>query len=887
MLGQRYRIVAPVGMGASAQVFLADDARLRRRVAVKMLHEALAGDADFLRRFRAEAHAAAALSHPHVVAVFDWGDDEVAFIVTEFLAGGSLRAMMDAGTLLTTSQALLVGLETARALDYAHRRGFVHRDIKPANLLFGEEGRLRVADFGLARALAEAAWTEPHGAVLGTARYASPEQATGSQLTGRADVYSLALVLIEAVTGEVPFAADTTLGTLMGRVDRPLEVPDALGPLRRVLERAGAPDPADRIDARTMAAGLLAAARGLSRPDPLPLAGALSRDGFGGPDDDPTLHGAGEDNGRTVEPDDARPVVAEMTDLRDDDLDLDPPDWVSSAEPTAPFATGSALAGGDDAEEVLDLHWRTAAVPWLPAEEVVAGPLVADQTVTYLEDEPGDLDQLDPPGPERPTLDPGTAAAPSDGSPDVTAVIERAPPIEPVAVAAGGIGDGGSSGSGRVGHRRWPWAILVFLVLAAAATATTVALTDRPADRTPPIATFRVPDLSRRSEPAARAAVARFHWKVTASHGRRDGTKAGQIIRTDPPAGTRVRQGGRLRLIISDGNTLVAIPTNLAGKPIAEARESLVKLGLVPKTTQQVDEKVAKDRVIGLAAGTPARLPREQAVRLVVSDGPRPRVVPAGLVGKTEAAARLELAAVQLVPNSTKEFNELVPADHVISVRPDSGASVARDSGVRLVVSEGPKPRVVPAGLVGVTEATARSRIVGVQLDASTSTTFSESIPAGQVISAEPSSGASLPRGSSVRLKVSSGPKPRVVPSGLVGLAEADARARVVAVQLAPSSAKVFSDSVPAGQVISAEPGSGASVPRGSTVTLVVSKGPNLVAVPSLKGVKTIDGAIALLRHAGLVAGNVSGPATGHPVSTDPAAGAKVRRGSKVDIRLG
>ena len=194
VLGQRYRIVAPIGMGASAQVFLADDARLRRRVAVKMLHEALAGDADFLRRFRAEARSAAALSHPNVVAVYDWGDDEVAFIVTEYLAGGSLRALLDSGELLSPGQALLVGLEAARALDYAHRRGFVHRDIKPANLLFGEEGRLRVADFGLARALAEAAWTEPQGAVLGTARYASPELATGEQLTGKADVYSLALV---------------------------------------------------------------------------------------------------------------------------------------------------------------------------------------------------------------------------------------------------------------------------------------------------------------------------------------------------------------------------------------------------------------------------------------------------------------------------------------------------------------------------------------------------------------------------------------------------------------------------------------------------------------------------------------------------------------------
>ncbi|HJR24011.1 MAG TPA: protein kinase, partial [Acidimicrobiales bacterium] len=191
VLSGRYRLIAPVGTGASAQVFLADDVRLKRRVAVKVLHEALAEDESFLRRFRAEAQAAAALNHPNILAVYDWGDDDgTPYLVTEYLGGGSLRTMLDRGTRLSPSQALLVGLQATRALDYAHRRGFVHRDVKPANLLFGEDGRLRIADFGLARALAEAAWTEPQGAVLGTARYASPEQAQGEAVDGRADVYS-------------------------------------------------------------------------------------------------------------------------------------------------------------------------------------------------------------------------------------------------------------------------------------------------------------------------------------------------------------------------------------------------------------------------------------------------------------------------------------------------------------------------------------------------------------------------------------------------------------------------------------------------------------------------------------------------------------------------
>jgi serine/threonine-protein kinase len=260
-------------------VFLADDVRLRRRVAVKILHPALADDEAFLRRFRAEARAAAALNHPHVMAVFDWGEEaDGPYLVSEYLGGGSLRAVLDRGRRLSPSQALMVGLEAGKALAYAHGRGLVHRDIKPANLLFDEEGRLRIADFGLARALAEAAWTEPVGAVLGTARYASPEQVRGVPVDGKADVYSLAVVLVEAVTGRVPFAAETTVATLVGRLEKPLEAPPELGPLGPVVARAGRPDPTERLDAISFAAALQAVASELPAPERLALAGPATFD---------------------------------------------------------------------------------------------------------------------------------------------------------------------------------------------------------------------------------------------------------------------------------------------------------------------------------------------------------------------------------------------------------------------------------------------------------------------------------------------------------------------------------------------------------------------------------------------------------------------------------
>jgi beta-lactam-binding protein with PASTA domain/tRNA A-37 threonylcarbamoyl transferase component Bud32 len=276
VLSGRYLLHGAIGTGASGRVYVADDQRLRRRVAVKVLHAALADDAAFLRRFRAEAQLAGSLRHANIVTVYDWGEDEVPFMVLELLEGGSLRSMLDQGTQLTIAQAARVGRDVASALEYAHARDVLHRDVKPANLLFDEHGVVRVADFGLARALAEASWTEPAGGMLGTARYASPEQAMGVTLDARSDLYSLALVLVEAVTGRVPFASDTTIGMLTARTQRPLIAPDELGPLAAVIDRAGSISPEDRYpDAGTMRQALSDVADSLPPPGPLVLAGMV------------------------------------------------------------------------------------------------------------------------------------------------------------------------------------------------------------------------------------------------------------------------------------------------------------------------------------------------------------------------------------------------------------------------------------------------------------------------------------------------------------------------------------------------------------------------------------------------------------------------------------
>jgi serine/threonine-protein kinase len=208
----RYEIKRGIARGGMAQVYLARDQLLDRSVAIKVLFPEFARDPSFVERFRREAQAAANLSHPNIVAIYDWGQERgTYFIVMEFIEGRSLRDLIHAEGPLPAAQAAEIGAEIAEALAFAHRSGVVHRDIKPGNVLMTESGRVKVTDFGIARATqgdTGEALTQT-GAVMGTATYFSPEQAQGLPVDGRSDVYSLGVVLYEMLSGEPPFSGDT------------------------------------------------------------------------------------------------------------------------------------------------------------------------------------------------------------------------------------------------------------------------------------------------------------------------------------------------------------------------------------------------------------------------------------------------------------------------------------------------------------------------------------------------------------------------------------------------------------------------------------------------------------------------------------------------------
>lgn len=653
VLGERYRLTRPVGAGASAVVYAAEDVRLRRRVAVKLLHPGLAGEEAFLRRFHREAQAAASLRHPHILRVYDWGDDGGSpYLVMELLEGGTLRSMLDRGALLSAAQAAAIGAGAAKALAHAHRHGLVHRDIKPANLVFDDEGHLYVADFGLARALAEAAWTEPNGAVVGTARYASPELVRGEQLDAKADVYSLALVLVEAMTGQVPFAADTAVGSLMGRLARPLEPPAETGPLAAVLTAAGTLTAADRLDAVTFARRLDEVGARLPFPAPLSLASPLDWDGL--PDDiNPTVL-PGRPRLFDVERADAAGTGNRETGGTD-----------------GGSGTGGTGSGGSGTGGTAGTRATAGGSGTDPGGTSPGGATMAGGTAV------GSSGGIVPPiGAAEPDIGSGGTGADGAASNVTTAVTAAA-----TTVTAG-------PSRWRRWRRRALAIVLAVFVLTGGAAAWAIGTGRLEPEE-------NVPALVGLSQAQAAAAVKRVHLRLEVTGSAYNPRPAGLVISQVPPTG-RLRQGRDVAVVVSRGPAPVPVPA-VAGDTLQAAEQVLGALGIKWVVTTATSMTVSAGEIISTTPDQGTIVPG-QTMSLVESTG-KPRVLVPAIGTGSEPAAQAEaaLSAVGLGYMTTSAYSDTVAKGDVLAADPAPGTSLPVGSDVTLTVSLGPHYVDVPS----------------------------------------------------------------------------------------------------------------------------------------------------------------------------------------------
>lgn len=253
ILDNRYKILEKVGSGGMASVYKAQDILLDRIVAVKILHSKYASDHDFVVRFRQEAQAAAKLSQPNIVNIYDVGYDENAhYIVMEYVRGETLKDYIEKHGHLSINTSIQISFDIGEALEHAHANGIVHCDIKPHNILVTETGRIKVADFGIARAINSSSSTKDEKSVLGSVHYFSPEQASGGKIDERTDIYSLGVVMYEMMTGVVPFEGDTAISVALQHVQNDIPLPTKYNRripqlVERVILKAMAKNPDDRF----------------------------------------------------------------------------------------------------------------------------------------------------------------------------------------------------------------------------------------------------------------------------------------------------------------------------------------------------------------------------------------------------------------------------------------------------------------------------------------------------------------------------------------------------------------------------------------------------------------------------------------------------------------
>ncbi len=675
VLGKRYRLLSALGTGASAHVYLAEDVSLQRHVAVKVLQPGLATDEAFLKRFRAEARSVASLNHPHVLRVFDWGEDQDGpYLVLEYLGGGSLRDLLDRDIRLSLPQAAQLGTEVAQGLAYAHLRGLVHRDIKPANLLFDEEGRVRVADFGVARALAEAAWTEPAGAMIGTARYISPEAAEGKPVDGRADVYSLALVLYEAVTGVVPFVTDTMMGTLAARIGQPLPHNDLLGPLDDVLARAAAPDVASRLDAAGLAARLGALASALPTPTALPLITPKLEDsapiaGFRAPGVSEltdsgialgaaagaaagALAGAVAADGTAIAPGLAAASTPIGTRAGPGELfDAEPGADAASASSKRKRRRDPVLSTGGPSEPYKP---RTSKKWWWIGGAVALAVILAAGLVTAFAT---NVFTPSHPTPAVVNLPLAQARAAVD---KVHMTLKEGAPVTSIVVAAGNV----VSQSPKPG------------VLQKQGSTVSVVLSSGKPDVT-------VPSLSGMTCAQASTTLQSAHFQSVCAPGTYSDTVPTSVLvlwsinATQNP--TKAPYGSTITLVPSLGHEPATVPSIPTSYSFAQAQAALQAVGLTATQNPEPNATVPSGQVISTSPASGAQAPYGSAVAVNISTGP-PTVQVPNVVDDTVNQATSALQSAGLIVSGVSGS----PNSNVVGTQPSIGSTVNTGSSVQL-----------------------------------------------------------------------------------------------------------------------------------------------------------------------------------------------------------
>lgn len=650
LIDNRFVLMSEQSRSTSSTAFFAVDQLTGQDVVVRLFSGSVSrSDGAALL---SQAAAIAQLTHPHIVPTIASGRVEIrgevrVYVAQERLAGGTLADMLDRNRYLSPSQALVLGVEVCRALDYAHKRGLVHHDLRPSSIMFGEDRKARVADLGLVSVISERAWSDTKGISMERARYAAPEQATEEPFDEKADVYALALILVEAVTGQVPFLVDSVVGTLSARVNRLFPVSADLSGLASVLERAGRSDPLERSSAAEMGRALVQAAPTLPRPTPLsvvmtPMPGgsAAKRDPSGsirfGDDSSATLFRPAD---TTVQPSTVPPPIP------------------TPSGGTPRLRIGEFPATGETPRQPLGAGLSSAPTP------SSGMPRISDRLNTE-------------------SSKARDAANPTTVNPAIVnpTLVNPAVSGEAFDLLEDEDGDGPSV-------MRWIVAAVAVLVVIAGGYFVFNATQSK---------SFAVPALAGLDQGEAENLVSEYDWDVEILEESNEEFAIGTVIRTDPPEGSQLRSGGNVIFVVSSGPPPAPLP-DIVGLKVDSARLALTEAGFVvgeeiPEFSDSIPEGIVTDVRVPeqptLEPGT--EVIKGTTIDIVVSQGPTPREVP-NLVGRTveNATALLDSLGLKLNRADT-QFSPDVLAGAIAAQSPAAGESLSPGKAVTVSISRGP-----------------------------------------------------------------------------------------------------------------------------------------------------------------------------------------------------
>lgn len=699
----RYIVHSRLARGGMSTVYLATDRRLDRRVALKVLYPHLAEEPGFIDRFEQEAKSAARLSHPHVVGVLDQGVDDaggqpVAYLVMEFVPGRTLRDVLRDRGRLPPREALQLLDAVVEGLAAAHEAGLIHRDVKPENVLLSDAGQVKIADFGLARAVSATTGT---ATLVGTAAYLSPELVLGRPAEAQSDIYSTGIMLFELLTGRQPFTGETPIQVAIQHAQSDVPAPSLLLPglaadIDELVQWCTSRDPEDRpVDGSALLGELRHIRATLSD-------GELD---FASPD-------------------------APAPDPGQDQLTAAVIPRLPSGDARTEALSWSARAGADERDDTAG--W-TGVLPARGREDNRTSVIEPDRNATRVL---GAMPGRPPSSPPAPGA--ASAAGAPGGAPlvrpatDMTQVIRPGVDAEATlpghglsgpagsehdahaAVRGTGGPDGRPAGStaraltrrqqarqaqrpqkallGRTARRSVRVFVVLLILLAGLVAGAGWLFGSGPAGL------VSLPDVADVPLAEARAALKEEGFaSLTTDEVFSESVLAGLVIATDPTASSPVRRFERVELIVSKGPELFRVP-DLVGRTGVDAAAGIGAAGLaVGALDEEYDDTVPAGLVLRQSPEEGAERRRNAPVDLVVSLGPAPIAVP-DVTGLTEqeAIAALEQAGLEATVSDTPEYSRTVPAGAVLAQSP-AGTEVQRGTAVALTLSRGPRMVRVPS----------------------------------------------------------------------------------------------------------------------------------------------------------------------------------------------